>query len=471
MKDKCPHCAAKLPEDVGDVCPACDTPLKEPISAERLVDEIDDVDDVEAFAGLPTVGSSGGLQETVPAMASASADAPVAQEEGVVPRDREEEAPTNPSVANEGLSNGAAAPFVIEPEADLRLISIFGRPLGHEAPVVKPGVNGTALPVDEIDPDSWLVSIPPVDVRMPRTTPVSKPIIVEPPPPPAENLQPPAETPPPLADLPQSMRRPPPRGRWAVAAVAVLMVAFGAWAIGRGVFLRGRPTASPVETVTQLADATPVDTEDMAGTETPVDIETVEPTASQALATDTPEVDTQETPSPTEAAATPSVTLAPTAPTAAPTATAAMSVAPATASPTPAMTATASATPTAEPTPSPAGTQAAVLASPTPSPKPTLSRAQRRQRAKEAVVRGEKYFNKNMVAEAHKEFDKALRWSPAYPDAHRWLGVVCQTEQKNAEARRHYERYLKLAPNAKDAANIRAVLAGMEPAQATPAPK
>lgn len=57
---------------------------------------------------------------------------------------------------------------------------------------------------------------------------------------------------------------------------------------------------------------------------------------------------------------------------------------------------------------------------------------------------------------AVEEYRKALKIDPDFPNGHRNLGVVLAFDLHNkAEGIKEFKRYLELAPNAPDAANIR----------------
>lgn len=80
-----------------------------------------------------------------------------------------------------------------------------------------------------------------------------------------------------------------------------------------------------------------------------------------------------------------------------------------------------------------------------------------------ALVRqGDGALREGKVDEALAHFNKALASNSSYAPAHRGLGSVYVMQGKDAEALAAYRKYLSLAPNASDAARIRALVAGME---------
>jgi tetratricopeptide (TPR) repeat protein len=63
---------------------------------------------------------------------------------------------------------------------------------------------------------------------------------------------------------------------------------------------------------------------------------------------------------------------------------------------------------------------------------------------------------------AEQEFLKALAIAPDDADVHYNLGILYEENLKNPKkARKHYERYIELAPSEKDAARVSQWLAEM----------
>jgi ABC transport system ATP-binding/permease protein len=78
--------------------------------------------------------------------------------------------------------------------------------------------------------------------------------------------------------------------------------------------------------------------------------------------------------------------------------------------------------------------------------------------AKQLIKKANKFLFNGQAKRALPFLTKALRLSPNNPQIHRGLGIAYATLGKDAAARKHYLRYLKLAPNASDAAEVRNIL-------------
>jgi tetratricopeptide (TPR) repeat protein len=75
------------------------------------------------------------------------------------------------------------------------------------------------------------------------------------------------------------------------------------------------------------------------------------------------------------------------------------------------------------------------------------------------VDMGTCYRGMGQFDKAVEEYRKALKINPAFPNGHRNLGVVLAYDLKqNKEAITAFQKYLELAPNAPDAAEIRQVI-------------
>ncbi len=70
----------------------------------------------------------------------------------------------------------------------------------------------------------------------------------------------------------------------------------------------------------------------------------------------------------------------------------------------------------------------------------------------------ERLFAAGELREARALAERALEESRGYPRAHRALAVICAKQGDSACARKGYETYLKLAPGAPDAPDVRRIL-------------
>lgn len=73
---------------------------------------------------------------------------------------------------------------------------------------------------------------------------------------------------------------------------------------------------------------------------------------------------------------------------------------------------------------------------------------------------GNYYFKVGKYDSAAKRFREATRWNPGYADAYLRLGEACEKLKDQAGAQEAYSKYLELAPDAKNAAQIRKKLHG-----------
>ncbi len=79
------------------------------------------------------------------------------------------------------------------------------------------------------------------------------------------------------------------------------------------------------------------------------------------------------------------------------------------------------------------------------------------------VDRGTCLRNLGKPQQAIEEYRKALQINPNHPTAHRNMGVVLVHDLKDKKAgAREYEKYLELAPNAPDAAEVRQLIEGIK---------
>lgn len=70
----------------------------------------------------------------------------------------------------------------------------------------------------------------------------------------------------------------------------------------------------------------------------------------------------------------------------------------------------------------------------------------------------EQLFSQGKLVEARAVAERALDLSRGYPRAHRALAVICAKQGDTTCARQGYETYLRLAPNAPDAPDVRRIL-------------
>jgi tetratricopeptide (TPR) repeat protein len=68
---------------------------------------------------------------------------------------------------------------------------------------------------------------------------------------------------------------------------------------------------------------------------------------------------------------------------------------------------------------------------------------------------GNYYFKKGDYKASASRFREATRWNPAYAEAFLKLGESAEKLKDKAAAREAYEKYLKLAPDGKQAASVK----------------
>ena len=118
------------------------------------------------------------------------------------------------------------------------------------------------------------------------------------------------------------------------------------------------------------------------------------------------------------------------------------------------------------------GVEQKVNVAPRPRPRPTPAAKKpkssrrrgptRRQRAKERYDTAFAHLMFNRTQKAINELDACLRVDERFADCHRLLGSTWAEQQDSARAVKHYRRYLQLAPNARDASQIRAWIESYE---------
>ncbi len=87
--------------------------------------------------------------------------------------------------------------------------------------------------------------------------------------------------------------------------------------------------------------------------------------------------------------------------------------------------------------------------------RPRVDPATRRAEARTLYREGARLFVQAQGNAAKAKFHKALRVLPGYAPAYRGLGLVYQQQKRRGSAVRMLRKYLRLAPNARDAASIR----------------
>ena len=73
---------------------------------------------------------------------------------------------------------------------------------------------------------------------------------------------------------------------------------------------------------------------------------------------------------------------------------------------------------------------------------------------------------KELFEDAIGKYEEALKLDPALARAHREMGVVLATIKKDEQAVEHYREYMRLAPDAEDAAKVKQIIADWETAAA-----
>jgi serine/threonine-protein kinase len=226
---------------------------------------------------------------------------------------------------------------------------------------------------------------------------------------------------------PTEAARPAARSRGTVIAiVAVLLLALGG---GTFWMTRGEATVASAEVTTEASteatppEPTPTEPTNVAPEPTPAEVssEPAEPVVAAPVA---PVAPTRPRPSPREA------------------------------SPTSAMTTSATATDTTT-----TSAMASSMAAPTTSEAPTTESAMTSDdalaRAQELNREAQAFAMRGLLPAAIEKYREATLLAPRYPVPWRGLGIAHERLRQNAEAKRAFERYLQLAPNAADSALIR----------------
>lgn len=80
------------------------------------------------------------------------------------------------------------------------------------------------------------------------------------------------------------------------------------------------------------------------------------------------------------------------------------------------------------------------------------------KKIRKLVLRAESYLRKEEFNEAERVLKQAMRLDPNYPLPYRTLGIVRARDENYEGARWAYQKYLKLAPHAPDAPDVRRIL-------------
>ena len=75
--------------------------------------------------------------------------------------------------------------------------------------------------------------------------------------------------------------------------------------------------------------------------------------------------------------------------------------------------------------------------------------------AESEITTGKYYFKKGSYKAAAGRFREATKWNPQSADAYLWLGNTLSKSKDAKGAKEAYTKYLELAPDAKNAAEIK----------------
>lgn len=507
----CPHCQASLEGIEAGVCPSCGKVL----SSDAVLSAVDDIDDQEAFAGLPLVDGD----DAAPSPPEGASDAPTPgrrvnllapfgrrvwvptaehpeppspQDEFAVPDEvaPQEPAPAPPKPAPP-VSSGVAQ---LQPAAETKPAPAPEPPPKPPAPapqqaappvpartqkkkkkVVRPFAQKTEpdLEVEKSAPSTSAepsIKAPPaLDELAADAQPrqVTQPVVAKP----ADNApaQPPPQpapvqsAPPTPAKTPTKskpvVRKPvprkaarPPRRRGRIALLVVLLFASVATLYA---VVTGRVDVTPVREL--IASLTSGDNEVAGQTAAPTATGTT--SATDAAATPTAEAtrlsrnhrQRDDTPQPTPVAQTPQPTATRVARVDTPTPTP-MRVA----TPTPTAVATVARTPrTPRPTATP--TPARVTQKPTPTPTPvqrTPAPTPTPKPASDPFSEAHAYLKAGELARASRAYKKILK-ETGNPEAQYWLSVTYSYQGEDGMACKALKRYLQDAPNGRYAGRAR----------------
>jgi tetratricopeptide (TPR) repeat protein len=93
---------------------------------------------------------------------------------------------------------------------------------------------------------------------------------------------------------------------------------------------------------------------------------------------------------------------------------------------------------------------------------PAAKAPEPKRSAAELYAEGADLFVRGKHAEAKDRFKQAIDVDPGHAPAYRGLGLVYQAQGKKDKAKAAFEKYLRLAPNAADAAAIRQRIAKLD---------
>ena len=68
------------------------------------------------------------------------------------------------------------------------------------------------------------------------------------------------------------------------------------------------------------------------------------------------------------------------------------------------------------------------------------------------------FYNKGKMKDAEAALDKAVAAKPDFANAHYLLGMACFNQNKKPQAKEHFEKYLELDPNGKEAGTVKELL-------------
>ncbi len=75
--------------------------------------------------------------------------------------------------------------------------------------------------------------------------------------------------------------------------------------------------------------------------------------------------------------------------------------------------------------------------------------------AESEITTGKYYFKKGSFKAASARFREAIKWNPQSADAYLWLGNTLAKSKNPKGAKEAYTKYLELAPDAKNSAEIK----------------
>lgn len=81
--------------------------------------------------------------------------------------------------------------------------------------------------------------------------------------------------------------------------------------------------------------------------------------------------------------------------------------------------------------------------------------------AETEMTTGRYYFHRGKYRAAAERFREAARWNPTLAEAYERLGATEEKQHDSKAAREAYSKYLEMAPDAKDAKEIKKKLAKM----------